>query len=867
MGEVYRAKDTRVDRAVALKVLPEEFFENEERRARFVREARTLASLNHPGVATLYSFEEIPGSSPSSTRHVLAMELVEGETLSARLAKGPLPLLEALRYGAEIAAALEAAHRRGIVHRDLKPANVMLAKAGVKLLDFGLARATVPSRADAPLSVLTTQDSELTAEGVVVGTLPYMAPEQLKGWETDARTDIFAFGAMLHEMATGRRAFAADDRASLVAAILTANPPSVEQIEPSCPPALGRVVAACLAKDPDERWQNAADVGRELRWIAEGGTAFGAPVPDSPRRLRGLVPWGVAAIAALLAIAALFRSPRPDAREETMRFKIFPPSGQNLMGFALLSPDARRLLLQLRDDGGKNRLAIRSLDGLDVRILPGTDDTRGAFWSPDGREIAFFAEGKLKRMSAEGGPARAICDSGGAVWGAWSPGGTILFATNFGGPLSVVPAAGGVLAPATALDDAAGETHQNQPCFLPDGRHFVYFSANADFTKKFIRLGSLDSKKTRPLFESDSSAVYADGYLVFGRDDAVLAWRFDPGTLKLVGEPAPAFEHVHWASGDAFLSLSAAGNRVAYVSWLLRRQLVWVDRKGRELGTLGEVGGYADVRISPDGRKVAVAVRGRAHGGNGDVWVLDATRGTAVRITSEATDDFNPAWFPDGERIAYVSDRFGSYNLFERPAGGGLEKLLIRSERDKMFPSILPDGRRVLLDVDERPRYVREILPLDDPKNAVRLSADSRFSEEHPAISADGRWCVFDSIESGQREVFLQPVPDGPKRQVSIGGGQMPVWNRSGREIFYAARNGTLMSVALRVEGGRVEPGEPQPLFPLQFDLSGELPWHLGPYDVTPDGQRFLVIRRAPGVESDGVVVVTNWTAGSTGRP
>ncbi len=860
MGEVYRARDPRLARDVAIKVLPEELFEGEERRQRFEREARLLAALNHPGIAAIYSFEEVPSSSPSSSRHLLVMELVEGETLSARLARGPIPLEQVLRFGAEIAAALEAAHRRGIVHRDLKPANVMLTKSGVKLLDFGLARAIAPGAPNAALSAAPTEDKSLTVEGGVVGTPQYMAPEQLEGKDADARTDIFALGATVYEMATGRRAFPAANTASLISAILTTEPAPIAALRPGSPASLDRVVRTCLAKEPDERWQSAADVGRELKWIAEGAAGTPALAPARPRR-RELAAWAFAALAILLAVSSLLRLRRAETPAELTRFKILPPPGQNLLAFAMLSPDGRRLLMQLRDDGGRNWLAVRPLDSLDVRILPGTDDSRGAFWSPDGSEVAFFADGKLKRMSADGGPARAVCDSGGAVWGAWSPEGTILFATHWGGPLYAVPAAGGPLTQATSLDAAAGETHQNQPCFLPDGRHYVYFSANADFSKKTIRLGSLDSKKTRPLFDSDSSAVYADGHLVFARDDAVLAWRFDPKSLRLVGEPFPAFENVHWASWDDFLSVSAAGKRVAYVSWALKRQLQWVDRKGREIGTLGGIAGYADLRISPDGRRVAVAIRGPAHGGNGDIWVLDAVRGTPERVTSEPTDEFNPAWFPDGERLAYVSDRFGSYNLFERPAAGGTEKLLVRSDRDKTFPSILPDGRHVLANLYDPPRYARVVLSLDDPRSVVRLSGDSPFSEEHPALSADGKWTAFDSLESGQREVYVQSLPAGPKGQVSVGGGQMPVWNRNGRELFYAARNGTLMSVPLRDAGGKLEAGEPQPLFPLQFDLSGELPWHLLPYGVTPDGERFLVIRRAPGVEPDGVVVVTNWTA------
>jgi len=856
MGEVYRARDTRVDRVVALKILPQEFFESEERRVRFEREARMLASLNHPGIAVLYSFEEIPSSSSSSSRHLLVMELVEGETLSARLAKGPLPLERTLHYGAEIARALDAAHRKGIVHRDLKPANVMLTKTGVKLLDFGLARAIAADPADGVPSGLTTQDRPLTVDGGVVGTLPYMAPEQVEGRPVDARTDIFALGATLYEMAAGRRPFHGANAASLAASILASEPAPITSVRPEVRPALERVVRTCLAKDPDDRWQSAADVARGLQWVAAETVASAASRGVRPRGRERLA-WGVAALAVLVGALSLLGR-RPQGSAELTRFKILAPPGESLLSFAVLSPDARSILLLLRDAGGTNRLAVRTLDNLEIRFLPGTENARGVFWSPDSKEIAFFADGRLKRMSAEGGPAQAICDSGGAVWGAWSPEGTILFSRDFYGRLSAIPAAGGEPRQATAPD--AEDVNQNQPAFLPDGRHFVYLSGNADFSKKSIRLGSLGTTETKALFRSDSSAAYASpGYLLFGRDDAVFAWRFDPKTLHLEGEAVPALSNVHWSSSDDFLSLSAAANRLAYVSWELKRQLVWVDRKGREAGTLGDIGGYGDVRISPDGRKVAVCIRDLAHSRNDDVWVLDAARGTGVRLTSDPADEFNPAWFPDGERVAYVSDTLGAYDLFERPAGGGPSKLLVRSEMDKISPVILRDGRRVLLSVSSSGRYAREIFDLGSAERPVLLGMDQAFSQEHATISPDGLWSAWDSVESGQREVYLQPVPDGPKRQVSVGGGQMPVFARNGREIFYVSRDGTLMSVFARLERARVELGEPLPLFPLRYDLSGELPWGRQPYDVSPDGQRFLVIRRAQGVEPDGVVVISNW--------
>lgn len=579
------------------------------------------------------------------------------------------------------------------------------------------------------------------------------------------------------------------------------------------------------------------------------------------RRRRERFAWAVTAVAVLVGALSAFLSRRPPAPEELTRFTIMPPSGGDFFGLIEFSPDARRILFLLQDAGGKTSIAVRSLDGLDVRRLPGTEDARGMFWSPDGREIAFFSEGRLKRIGAEGGPVQTICESGGGFSGAWSRQGTILFVKDFGAPIVAVPAAGGAPRPVTAPDRARDEAHFH-PAFLPDGRHFVFVARDIDPEKTSVMLGSLDSKEVRRLFHADSSAVYADpGYLLFARDNAVFAWRFDPQSLKLVGEPVPAFEQVRYGTEDNLLSLSAAGNRLAYLPWLMRRRLVWVDRKGRELAPLGEIGGYEDVRISPDGRKVAVASRDPSHGQNLDVWVLDASRGTGARITAERTDEFDPAWLPDGERLVYVSDHVGFYDLYERPASGGAEKILVRTRQDKVLPTVSPDGRHLLVSVPDGGVFSRVLTPLSEWGDSVRLSENSRFSEEHPEISPDGRWTAFDSSESGQREVYVQALPGGAKRQVSIGGGQMPVWNRNGSELFYAARDGMLMSVALRPGASRFEIGEPQPLFLLRLGVRGEILFQRHPYDVSPDGQRFLVIRRAPDAEADGAVVVTNWTA------
>jgi eukaryotic-like serine/threonine-protein kinase len=856
MGEVWKARDTRLERTVAIKVLPQHLSASPESRQRLEREAKTISQLSHPHICALYDVGNQDGV------EYLVMEYLEGETLADRMAKSALPLEQTLRYGTEIADALEKAHRRGIVHRDLKPGNVMITKSGVKLLDFGLARVTSPNESAGNLSAWQTQEKPLTAEGAILGTFQYMAPEQLEGRGADARSDIFALGAVLYEMATGRKAFSGTSQASLISSIMTSEPAPISSVQRMTPLALDRVVKTCLAKDPEDRWQSAGDVAKELKWVAEGSaipiTGQAAPRRRTSERLA----WILAAAAVVFGVISALQARRPRALEELTRFAIMPPPDQSFLPLVQLSPDGRRIAFLLLDSGGRMSVAVRSFDSLEMRRIGGTENMRGMFWSPDSREVAFFSEGKLKRVSADGGPVQTICESGGAFSGAWSRQGTILFTKDFGSPIFAVSPAGGTPSPVTTLDPARGDAAHFHPNFLPDGRHFTFVARNLDPEKTTIMIGSLDSKDVRPLFHADSAAVFAEpGYLLFARDNALFAWRLDPRPLKLVGEPFPAFEQVRYATEDNVLSVSAAGNRLAYLSWEMRRRLVWVDRKGRELGALGEVGGYEDLRISPDGGKVAVAERDPSHGQNLDIWVFDIARKTTSRITAERTDEFDPAWTPDGESLIYDSDRFGFYDLYERPATGGAEKILLRSKQDKLLPTISPDGRSLLIAASEGGSFARFLLPRSGQGDPVPLSGGSRFSEEHPEISPDGRWSAFDSSESGQREVYVQPLPNGPKRQVSIGGGQMPVWNRNSSELFYAARDEMLMSAALRMASGRLEIAEPQPLFPLQFGTGGEIQFMRHPYDVSPDGERFLVIRRAPDAEPDAAVVVTNWTA------
>ena len=647
-------------------------------------------------------------------------------------------------------------------------------------------------------------------------------------------------------------------------AILHEQPPRIASLRPLAPPLLDRLVGACLAKDPDDRWQSAADIAQELSWASEDQAGGSAPLKEHGRRgrTRERLAWAVAALAIVAgALVATLRH-GSHGQEQPMRFSILPPPGHTALPLVALSPDGRRILFLLQDDGGRNWVWVRSLDHLEMRRLPGTEDARGMFWSPDGREVAFFADGRLKKTGVDGGPVETICESRGAFTGSWGRDGTVVFTEDWGGPIVAVPAAGGTPKVVTQPDPASGDLAYANPSFLPDGRHFAFVAPKLDPEKTSVMLGSLDSKSVRRLFHADSAPVFADpGYLLFARDNALFAWRFDPGKLELVGQPAPVFQNVGYGTEDNVLSASAAGDRLVYLSWSGRRSLVWVDRKGREVGTLGGEGGYEDVRISPEGKKVAVTLRDPSRGQNQDIWVLDGARGTASRITDERTDEFDPAWFPDGENLAYVSDRLGFFDIYERPAEGGAERVLVRTSQDKVLPTVSPDGRYVLMDVSGEPSFARVLAPLSGPGGFIRLTGDTRFSEDHPEMSPDGRWTAFDSTEAGEREVYVQPLSGGAKRQVSTGGGQMPVWDRNGRELFYAARDGMLMSVSLHEGDRRMQIGEPQPLFPLRLGLSGEVLLHRHPYDVSPDGQRFLVIRRAPGSEPDGAVVVTDWIA------
>ena len=857
MGEVYRAKDTRLERTVAVKVLPSHLAASPESRQRFEREAKTISQLSHPHICALYDVGR------DGETEFLVMELLEGETLSERLAKGPLPLESTLRYGTEIADALDKAHRQGIVHRDLKPGNVMLTKSGVKLLDFGLAKAMAPAAGQSSLTALPTQQG-VTQEGTILGTFQYMAPEQLEGREADARTDIFALGATLYEMATGKKAFAGATQASLITAIMSSDPPSISSAQPMSPAALERVVKTCLAKDPEDRWQSAADIKRELKWIGESSQA-GVAAPVAARRgSRERLAWAVAALAVAGAAAWTLlggrQAPHP---EPTVKFTLPPPAGLRFGDTIALSPDGRRIAFLSEDSGRKRGLWVRALDDLTPRLLSGAGTERFPFWSADGRTVAFFEGNRLRRIDVGGGSAQTICETGAGFGGSWEPAGTIVYASEFGSTVFSVSAAGGKPVAATALDAARGDVAHLFPVFLPDGRHFVFVARNRDPEKTAIALGELGSTRTRALFHAESAAIYADpGYLLFAREGALLAQRFDPRRLEPEGEATSVADDVLFFTDMSGLQATVGGQALAYGRWFHKKKLVWLDRKGAELGTLGAVGDYGDVSISPDGRRVAVSMADGARGQNMDVWVLDAERGQTSRLTSERTDEFHASWSPDGRWVAYVSDHAGFYDLYRRPAEGGAEEALLLTRRDKSLDDISADGRFAIYNsASETPRSDLWALPLPagsgDP---IRLTQTPAFTEATARLSPDGHWLMFRSDESGRPEVYVQPFPRGPKRQVSSGGGDSPVWRRDGREIYYVSPDGRLTSVAVSFKGGEIEAGTPQPLFDLRLAPSHWLDPR--PYDVAPDGQRFLAVRRVEDAGPDAIIVNLHWTAG-----
>ncbi|MCA1580878.1 MAG: serine/threonine-protein kinase [Acidobacteria bacterium] len=880
MGEVYTARDTRLERTVAIKVLPAHLSDSAEVRQRFEREAKTISQLSHPHICAIYDVGR------EGETEYLVMEYIEGQTLFDRLAKGPLPLDQTLRCGVEIADALDGAHRQGIVHRDLKPGNVMLTKSGVKLLDFGLAKvferqgdaagrgqtaADQDPMAKNDFTALPTEVGPITEKGTILGTFQYMAPEQLEGKDADARTDIFAFGAVLYEMATGKKAFSALSQASLISAIMTADPPPVSSIQPLSPPVLDRVIRKSLAKDPDERWQNAADLGSELEWISEErGLAASAAIPAATgwRRREGVL-LGIAVLLAAGSLALLvLRRPAAQPPRE-VRFTIPVPEGTVFgtfteAGAVAVSPDGRRLAFTAIPPGGRSALWVRDLDALAARALPGTEGAGLPFWSPDGRSLGFFAGGKLERIDVAGGPPQTLCDAPYGRGGAWSPGGTILFSAGEDAPLFRLRAAGGAPAPETTL--GAGQLGHAWPSFLPDGRHYIFLVESAEGSMAEIHTAILGEKGSKRLAPVESRAIYASpGYLLFVREGTLVAQGFDAGGLELRGDPISIAERIGRTGGAAqswYAPISASSNGVLAYGTVaaIRNQLLWLDRRGEAQSTVGPPGDYADPDLSPDGKRLAVC-RDDPKTGTPDVWLIELARGTLSRFTFDPRHDIYPVWSPDGTRLAFASSREGKNSVYLKAAGSGAGELLLKMPNHANPLDWSADGRLLVIGVfDPKTNADLWMLPLEGPRTPKPL-LQSPFNEWEARISPDGRFLAYTSDESGKPEVYVGPLPSmAEKWQVSTEGGTKPTWRRDGREMFYLAVDRKLMSVEVKAGAG-FEISAPRALFQTRTP-SAKFPSFRSLYAVAPDAQRFLAVSEPEAPSSPPITVVLDWTAG-----
>jgi serine/threonine protein kinase len=867
MGEVYRAHDTKLARDVAIKVLPANFVNDPERLSRFQREARMLAALNHPNIATIFGLEQFDGVT------CLVMELVPGETLAERVKAAPLPIDEALKIAAQIAEALEAAHEKQIIHRDLKPANVKVTPEGkVKVLDFGLAKAFEGDAANEDISNSPTLSRAATMQGVILGTAAYMSPEQARGRSVDKRTDIWAFGCVLYEMLSGKQAFHGEDVTDILAAVVRAEP-DWQALPPATPLKVRDLLRRCLKKDKTLRLRDAGDARIEIHEILTA-----PPVTDSPSpQPRSAFPWIAATAALLIALAALsfvhFREvPAP---QPSTRFQV-PPPEQSVISMFTISPNGRYIAITALAEG-RNRLWIRPLDSLQWQVLPNTEDANYPFWSPDSAYLGFFAQGKLKKIAVMGGPPQTLCDAAGGRGGTWGATGIILFAPNLTGGLFKVSAAGGVPEPATKLTTAGPSDSHRYPVFLPDGRHFLYLLQTDQKEPGGIYVGSLDGAQPTRLLADQSNAIYApsapprtSGYLLFRREGTLMAQPFDPDRLRLDGEMFPVAEQVGTSGNVGMSAFAASENGVlAYRTGgsAGNREYVWADRAGKRLGTVTSPALARSGTLSQDEKRLAFGISNES-GDLSNLWLQDLDRGVISRFTFEPGVSSSPVWSPDGTRIAFSTrDAGAQYAIYQKAiTGSGKPELLSGAGLNKFTWDWSPDGKFILYsEYQEQTKYDLWMLPLEGDHKPIPY-LQTPFSEIHGQYSPDGRWMAYASDESGRFEVYVQTIPtSGPKWQISNAGGDFPRWRRDGKELYYIGGDQKLMGMPVKTGSGSpgaFEPGVPQPLFriePVNTSVSSTIP-----YQPSANGERFLVNVQAggEGTQAPPITVVLNWTAG-----
>jgi Tol biopolymer transport system component len=865
MGEVFKARDTRLDRTVAIKILPPSIALDPHSRQRFEREARAVASLTHPHILTLHDIGSHEGVD------YLVLEYVEGETLADRLLRGPMPLAAALQTAIEVADALDRAHRAGVVHRDLKPANIMLTRSGAKLLDFGLAKTRA---VELPAGFSSFATDTLTQEGTLVGTLQYMAPEQLDGRTVDARTDLFALGAVIYEMTTGRRAFEGAAPASVIGKILHVTPPTLSSLVPSASRGLDRLVARCLEKDPERRWQNARDVMLELEAIVERREN---EEPESVAAVGRKTLWigGVLAVLLAAAVAALimvWRRPVPE--QPLVRALIDPPAGArfdfsgDFGGPPALSPDGRTIAFVSSDLAGQRQVWVRPLDALQPTPLPGTAGATFPFWAADGRSLGFFADGKLKRIDLQGGVVLIVCDAPSGRGGTWAANGTILFAPNVRDGIYQVPATGGEPRPVTRLDPRVHSSHR-WPVLLNDDRTFLFLAIPQDAAQRDeagVYLGSLDGGQPQRIVRTPTQAAVAGDSLLYLRDGALIAQRFDVSARALSGTPLVVAQNVqHDPTIWHGVFTAASGGPLVYQTGenAAGTRLIWYDRAGASIGSIGEPGIYFDVNIAPDGHAVALN-----RGDPADIWVYERSRGTSTRITSDDANQSLPIWSPDSTRLVFTSVTPDGRGMLSVARADGTDSPSTLVTGDPMEASDWsPDGRYLLTKVGDFLRKPGDIwvVPIDDPARRFPLIEDP-FAEYHATFSPDGRWVSYVSNESGREEIYVtafRPPASGaiagnagrdPARpgrwQVTTGGGILPRWKRDGSELYYLAPDRHIMAARVDGSGRAFRVLGVETLFRTEPKPVGWL------YDVTADGTGFLV--NTLGADAP-LVVVLNW--------